>query len=52
MLWLATAAILLFWAVKDRDFFIGAMAVGTAIYGGYVMRKWYERRAAHKHPSI
>ncbi|MGO9449587.1 MAG: hypothetical protein ACLQDV_00875 [Candidatus Binataceae bacterium] len=52
LLWLATAAILLFWAVKDRDAFIGAMAVGTAIYGGYVMRKWYEQRAAQRHPSI
>jgi len=46
LLWLAVAAILLFWAVKDRDSFIGAMAVGTAIDGGYVMRKWYEHRAA------
>jgi len=45
LLWLAVAAILFFWSVKDRDFFIGAMAVGAALYGGYTMRKWFERRA-------
>ena len=45
LLWLAVAVILLFWAIKDRDSFIGAFAVGAALYGGYTMRKWFERRA-------